>query len=139
MLSLRYAVLLALACASALAGWPHAALAAQPPDGPYYINTTDVNLRETPNGEVVLVFQPDEKVYLIKRDGDWAFVSAPNLDKKGWVYREYLSKERSAKAGDARRRQACQRPPQGKARQAAPRRRRSAGRLPESRQPDHSR
>jgi len=100
LLSLRNAVLLAAACAITLAMLPRAAQAAKPADGPYYISTTDVNLRDSPNGEVILVFERDEKVFLIKHDGDWAYVSAPGLDKKGWVYRKYLSSERSDGSDD---------------------------------------
>jgi cell wall-associated NlpC family hydrolase len=96
----RLASAAALLLLAVLVGAPCATAAAQAADGPYYINASEVNLRAEPNGEVLLVFEPDEKVFIIKKDGDWAYVSAPVLDKKGWVYRKFLSSERSDGSDD---------------------------------------
>ena len=65
-------------------------------DGPYYIHNTEVNLRESPNGGVILVFDVDDKVFVIQRDGNWSYVSAPGREAKGWVWSAYIGEERLA-------------------------------------------
>lgn len=72
-------------------------------DGPYYINATDVNLRQEPNGAILLKLELDDKVYVIKRFDNWAYVSAIAHDKKGWVFAKFL--------GDSRQGQAPEVPP----------------------------
>ena len=83
-------LLLGLALAVLVAAPAHSA------DTPFYINAPDVNLRDAPNGDILLVFSEGDKVYLIKQEGKWAHISAPAYGKKGWVYNEYLSKSRPA-------------------------------------------
>ena len=70
-------------------------------DGPYYVSTTDVNLRSEPNGDVLVTLDLGDKVFVIERDGNWALVKVPRLDKKGWVYRKYLAEKRPEGSGDA--------------------------------------
>ena len=62
--------------------------------GPFYINATEVNLRETPNGEIVLVFDINDKVFVIECEGNWSYVSAPGREAKGWVWTEYIGPNR---------------------------------------------
>jgi cell wall-associated NlpC family hydrolase len=91
---------MALAIAPAPGGWRVAGLsgvAYAAADGPYYINATDVNLREKPDGKVLLALDPGDKVYVIKRDGKWAYVSAVAHKKKGWVFDKFLTKKQSEK------------------------------------------
>lgn len=96
-------LLLAAGCAAALVlalapgGWRCAGLpgVAYAADGPYYINAADVNLRDKPDGKVLLVFDPGDKVFVIKHDGNWAYVSSVAHDKKGWVFAKFLSKKQS--------------------------------------------
>ncbi len=62
--------------------------------GPFYINATEVNLRETPNGEIVLMLDMNDKVFVVNRDGNWCYVSAPGREAKGWVWFEYIGDNR---------------------------------------------
>jgi cell wall-associated NlpC family hydrolase len=62
--------------------------------GPYYINATNVNLRESPEGEIVLTLDLNDKVFVVKSKDGWSYVSAPVREAKGWVWAEYISKEK---------------------------------------------
>jgi uncharacterized protein YgiM (DUF1202 family) len=62
--------------------------------GPFYINATEVNLRESPSGEIVLVLDLNDKVFVIKQQGDWSYISAPVHEAKGWVWAEFIGKTR---------------------------------------------
>ncbi|HES58087.1 MAG TPA: hypothetical protein ENO21_01510, partial [Firmicutes bacterium] len=42
------------------------AAAARAADGPYYIHATEVNLRAEPGGEILLVFDVNDKVFVIE-------------------------------------------------------------------------
>jgi cell wall-associated NlpC family hydrolase len=64
-------------------------------DGPYYIHATEVNLRAEQNGEIILVFEPDDKVFIIERDGNWSYVSAPGYEAKGWCWSAYIGEGRT--------------------------------------------
>jgi cell wall-associated NlpC family hydrolase len=68
--------------------------AAQAATGPYYINATEVNLRESPNGEIVLVLDLNDKVFVVESQDGWSLVSAPVREAKGWVWAEYIGKEK---------------------------------------------
>ena len=80
-----------LACLIFLLG----SIAALAADGPYYISGSEVNLRDKPWGEILEIFDVNEKVFVIETDGNWSYISAPVLQMKGWVWNEYLSKSRS--------------------------------------------
>jgi cell wall-associated NlpC family hydrolase len=71
-----------------------AAEAKAKPDGPYYIQGTHLNVRSKPDGDVQFQLDLNDKVFVVKRDGDWALVSIPALDKKGWVATQFLGKSR---------------------------------------------
>ncbi len=90
LLLLFAACVLALYCAPALAA-----------DGPYYINATDVNLRQEPNGAVLLKLELDDKVYVIKRFDNWAYISAVAHDQKGWVFAKFLGSTRQGAGAGA--------------------------------------
>lgn len=79
--------LTAAAVALVVGAWCAAAFAA---DGPYYIQATEVNLREQPNGEIILVFDVNDKVFVIERQGNWSYVSAPTREAKGWCWSDYI-------------------------------------------------
>jgi len=70
------------------------ALAAFAADGPYYINATEVNLREQPNGEIILVLEVNDKVFVIEQQGSWSYVSAPGHEAKGWCWSDYIGEGR---------------------------------------------
>jgi cell wall-associated NlpC family hydrolase len=82
-------------------------LAVQAADGPYYIQGSEVNLRDKAWGEIIHIFDVNEKVFVIEVDGNWSYISAPVLELKGWVWNEYLGDSRlladaaSQTAGDA--------------------------------------
>ena len=63
-------------------------------DGPYYIHATEVNLRESPNGEIILVFDVNDKVFIVEQQGNWSFVSAPGREAKGWCWSDYIGADR---------------------------------------------
>lgn len=90
----RAALCLGTLVCALLAPYAPAAHAKQKADGPYYIHATEVNLRETPNGEIVLVFDVNDKVFIIERDGNWSYVSAPGREAKGYVWQEYIGNGR---------------------------------------------
>jgi cell wall-associated NlpC family hydrolase len=69
--------------------------AAKPkPDGPYYIQGTQVNVRLKPEGDIQFQLDLNDKVYVVKRDGEWAYVSIPAHNEKGWVAQQFLGKQR---------------------------------------------
>jgi len=68
-------------------------------DGPYYIHATEVNLRESPNGEIILVFDVNDKVFVVEHEGNWSYVSAPGREAKGWCWSEYFGEGRVATDG----------------------------------------
>ncbi|MBN2082390.1 SH3 domain-containing protein [bacterium] len=63
-------------------------------DGPYYIHATEVNLRESPNGEIILVFDVNDKVFIVEKQGNWCYVSAPGREAKGWCWSEFIGEGR---------------------------------------------
>ena len=85
---------LRIALGALLAGLMLAAQPARAADGPYYITATEVNLRESPNGEIILVFDLNDKVFVVERDGNWSYVSAPVHEQRGWCWTDYLGDER---------------------------------------------
>ena len=70
------------------------ASAAHAAEGPYFIHKPEVNLRETPNGEIILVFNVNDKVFVVESDGNWSYVSAPGREARGWVWKEYFGEGR---------------------------------------------
>ncbi|MCB1218036.1 SH3 domain-containing protein [bacterium] len=76
-------------------------VAAQAADGPYYIHGTEVNLRTEPWGEILHIFDTNEKVFIVKTEGKWSYVSAPVIQLKGWVWNEYIGEGRLEIAADA--------------------------------------
>ncbi|MCB1188494.1 SH3 domain-containing protein [bacterium] len=76
-------------------------------EGPFYIHGTEVNLREEPWGEIIHIFDVNEKIFVVKTEGQWSYVSAPVLELKGWVWNEYIGDgrlkldENQQQAGDA--------------------------------------
>jgi hypothetical protein len=66
-------------------------------DGPYYVNAADVNLRQEPNGAILLKLELDDKVFVIKRFDNWAYISerayydflaAKPETLEPWVYKD---------------------------------------------------
>jgi uncharacterized protein YgiM (DUF1202 family) len=62
-------------------------------EGPFYIKGTKVNLRTTPEGEVLEQLVGGEKLFVIAREGLWCHISLPVLGKKGWVHGDYINED----------------------------------------------
>jgi hypothetical protein len=97
-------ILLAAVAALGLAGTGHAAFTNQaitPSDGgrrqTCYVADPDnaLNVRTSPNGEIIGVLTNKTEVDIKDRKGKWVFVQSwipnqPEASQSGWVYRQYL-------------------------------------------------
>ena len=87
-------ILIAATTAAAMVLMLWGPVVAQPVDGPYYIHATEVNLREAPNGEIILVLDVNDKVFVVERQGNWSYVSAPGREARGWCWSDYYGEGR---------------------------------------------
>jgi len=66
-----------------------------------YIKGTHVNLRESPEGDVVRQLDGGEKLEVIEHEGDWSHVSISALDLQGWVRNDFITGDAGKPAPEA--------------------------------------
>ncbi len=91
-----YHVALAALGAVLMMTWTaHAEPSVDNPEGPFFVQRPEVNLRAKPNGDVLTVLNVNDKAFIVGRDGDWAEISIPAKELRGWVFEEYLDDVRA--------------------------------------------
>lgn len=91
-----YHVALAALGALLMMTWTaHAEPSAKHPEGPFFVQKTEVNLRAEPDGDVLAVLNVNDKCFITSRKGDWAKVNIPAKELSGWVFEEYLADTRA--------------------------------------------
>ncbi|MCC7477284.1 SH3 domain-containing protein [bacterium] len=91
-----YHVALAALGAVLMMTWTaHAEPSADNPEGPYFVQRPEVNLREAPNGDVLTVLNVNDKAFIVGREGEWAEISIPAKELRGWVFEQYLDDVRA--------------------------------------------
>lgn len=91
-----YHVALAAFGAVLMMSWTaHAEPSLDNPEGPFFVQRPEVNLRSEPNGDVLAVLNVNDKSFIVGRDGEWAEISIPAKELRGWVFEEYLDDSRA--------------------------------------------